>query len=94
MIDVTLVRVAVGAVSEAARLGGAALLPNASNTTNVEMERPMLIRAGTPATVVLSGTLVSTRLLGAISTLLPIVIGPTILAPEPITTLSPIERTP
>jgi hypothetical protein len=29
-------------------------LPNASNTTNAEMERPMLIRAGTPATVVLS----------------------------------------
>src|ERR1700722_20150220 len=84
--------VAAAAASDAARLWRYSAFP--PNMNDVGMERPMLIRAGTPATVVSSGTLASTRLLGAITTLLPIVIGPTILAPDPISTLSPIERTP
>src|ERR1700722_19004381 len=84
--------VAASAVSDAAHLRWYSAFP--PNMSDVEMERPMLIRAGTPATVVSSGTLAITRLLGAITTLLPIVFGPTILAPDPISTLSPIERTP
>src|ERR1700723_3512307 len=86
------VAAAAAAVSDAARLRRCSAFP--PNMYDVGMERPTLIRAGTPATVVSSGTLASTRLLGAITTLLPIVIGPTVLAPDPISTLSPIERTP
>src|SRR5260370_4832157 len=84
--------VAAAAISDAARLRRYSAFP--PNMNDVGMERPMLIRAGTPATVVSSGTLAITRLLVAITTLLPIVIGPTTLAPDPISTLSPIERTP
>src|ERR1700745_1117500 len=60
--------VAAAAVSDAARLRLYSAFP--PNINDVEMERPMLIRAGTPATVVSSGTLAITRLLGAITTLL------------------------
>lgn len=53
-----------------------------------------IILAGTPPTTVSGCTSFVTIALGAIITLLPIVIPPKTLAPNPIKTLSPITGTP
>jgi len=51
----------------------------------------LIIFAGTPATIALSGTSFTTTALGATNTLLPILIGPIILHPTESSTLSPIS---
>ena len=51
----------------------------------------LIILAGTPTTVALSGTSLSTTALAPILELFPIFIAPSILAPEPIKTLLPIS---
>ena len=76
------------------RLGGP--LAISSRTGKNSRGRPPrnLMRAGTPAIVVLWATSVITKLLGMITTLFPIVTSLTNFAPAPICTLSPMLRTP